>query len=603
MLIDEFIDAEDCVSTSNIQTKDFSYVKLVIVPVQEATVMPLLYDVGEGRVFGQNTMVDVCLFDSEDRRQDLETLAANMFIGAFPWLKSITVPKKLGQAMKSADYVILNPRMLRKKLSFKYAMFDQALFFVTMAEHIHKHASTTAWVTVVTPSYTSLYCHILKSKLPSIPPCRITGLKLHVQVLVTNMIADKMNVPPENVKGVIVWGENIVDFQLATVDLIPHQREPLDDDSLRQAFKTYWESRNLRKGFLVNEENIGMKMCDFYNGGKDKNHQCTYCRGVEYRKHIETTLAGKEGLNFVDNESTMAQGDNSVNEKCQAVKDLQDDIMQKITDHLKSKGSKKDKREKLDEKELLDAYRKGCPSEEKKSNIQISEDGKTTNIIPIMELIQDHHWLFKDLPRICLQASSKPGGAMASCLSKHMFNLHFGTKKPFSIMACVDDAYNFPKGLYTSGPCAVDSGTGSVSFYPSYEMSVNTQLKLFRQIVKIKKQCLLLDGNFWENEAAAFDRKMMPLIEKNEHGIAPASKRCCPMKESPSALKHGFGKPSKAVRELQDVILWYKSQKSKKRKSQKKQAQLKRAAEVKPVAKEGEGGSIDDSFSSVDPTN
>ncbi|KAF6206375.1 hypothetical protein GE061_017608 [Apolygus lucorum] len=521
MMIDEFLASDKKILRPNYQKKYLKTIKLAIIPVQQATVLPFLYDIGEGRVFGENCVVDVYFFDSSDRREDLETLAASVFISAFPWIRNIIFPETVDEALKGADYVILNPRLSRKKLSFKYVALDQGQFFTVMGKKIDELVNALAWVVIVTPSYTSLFCHIMKSQLSRFPYYRITGLKRNIEVLATNMIANKLDVPPDQIRGITVWGENILDFQMSSIDTIYHERKHEEKDHLTE--EDEYNLYHFKPSHSLFKEHAE-ELCKLYHDSQDKNKNCTYCQSTAYAKQRREQLEEQDDSDGAEYECTPQKvEENKLAVKQQTIKELQDEIMEKIAAYLNSKKTRDrgDGPPKINEKELLELYQKGClKSGEMKDNYQCDKDNVLTNILPLTQMIENQYWLMKYLPKICLKASSKTGGSIARCLAEHINFLHEGTKKPFSITACVDEAYEFPRGLYCSGPGIVDTSTGRIIFFPFYEMSENTQLKLFRQMVKLKKQCEILDTNFWNNEEEAFDTKRMPILDKDELGIA-----------------------------------------------------------------------------------
>lgn len=138
----------------------------------------------------------------------LQGLVLELKDGAFPLVSQIIATTKVEEAFAKADVAVLvgakprGPGMERKDL-----LTANAQIFKAQGEALDKFASKNVKVLVVgNPANTNAL--IASHYAPSIPKKNFTALTRLDQNRALSQLSDKLSVPVEDIKNVIIWGNH-----------------------------------------------------------------------------------------------------------------------------------------------------------------------------------------------------------------------------------------------------------------------------------------------------------------------------------------------------------------------------------------------------------
>jgi len=138
----------------------------------------------------------------------LQGLVLELKDGAFPLVAGIVATTKVEEAFAQADVAVLvgakprGPGMERKDL-----LNENAKIFKAQGEALDKHAKKNVKVLVVgNPANTNAL--IASHYAPSIPKKNFTALTRLDQNRALSQLSDKLKVPVEDIKNVIIWGNH-----------------------------------------------------------------------------------------------------------------------------------------------------------------------------------------------------------------------------------------------------------------------------------------------------------------------------------------------------------------------------------------------------------
>ena len=168
----------------------------------------LCFMIAQGRMFGPYQKVILQLLELPAAEGLLQGLTLELKDCAFPLLADIKPTTKVEEAFDQADVAVLvgakprGPGMERKDL-----LNENAKIFKAQGEALDKYAKKTVKVLVVgNPANTNSL--IASHYAPSIPKKNFTALTRLDQNRALSQLSDKLKVPVEDVKNVIIWGNH-----------------------------------------------------------------------------------------------------------------------------------------------------------------------------------------------------------------------------------------------------------------------------------------------------------------------------------------------------------------------------------------------------------
>ena len=168
----------------------------------------LCFMIAQGRMFGPYQKVILQLMELPAAEGALQGLVMELKDCAFPLLADIRPTLKAEEAFEQADVAVLvgarprGPGMERKDL-----LTANAQIFKGQGEAIDKYAKKNIKVLVVgNPANTNAL--IASHYAPSIPKKNFTALTRLDQNRALSQLSDKLKVPVEDIKNVIIWGNH-----------------------------------------------------------------------------------------------------------------------------------------------------------------------------------------------------------------------------------------------------------------------------------------------------------------------------------------------------------------------------------------------------------
>ena len=168
----------------------------------------LCFMIAQGRMFGPYQKVILQLLELPAADATLQGLVLELKDGAFPLVHQIIATTKVEEAFAKADVAVLvgakprGPGMERKDL-----LNENAKIFKAQGEALNQFASKNVKVLVVgNPANTNAL--IASHYAPSIPKKNFTALTRLDYNRALSQLSDKLAVPVEDIKNVIIWGNH-----------------------------------------------------------------------------------------------------------------------------------------------------------------------------------------------------------------------------------------------------------------------------------------------------------------------------------------------------------------------------------------------------------
>jgi malate dehydrogenase len=168
----------------------------------------LVFMIAQGRMFGPYQKVILHLLDLPAMEKSLEGVKMEIDDGAFPLVSDVVCATSPDVGFKDIDVALLvgakprGPGMERKDL-----LRDNGKIFEAQGKALDKYAKKTVKVCVVgNPANTNALIASLNA--PSIPASNFTALTRLDQNRAEAQIAQKVGVPVDSVRNVIIWGNH-----------------------------------------------------------------------------------------------------------------------------------------------------------------------------------------------------------------------------------------------------------------------------------------------------------------------------------------------------------------------------------------------------------
>lgn len=168
----------------------------------------LVFMIAQGRMFGPYQKLILHLLDLPAMAKSLEGVKMELQDGAFPLVSEIVVTTSTDKGFKEIDVALLVGSKPRGKgMERKDLLRDNGNIFKSQGKDLEKYAKKNVKVCVVgNPANTNaLMCSL---NAPSIPKENFTALTRLDQNRAIGQIAEKVGVPVESVKNVIIWGNH-----------------------------------------------------------------------------------------------------------------------------------------------------------------------------------------------------------------------------------------------------------------------------------------------------------------------------------------------------------------------------------------------------------
>lgn len=168
----------------------------------------LLGMLGRGLVFGMKQPIQLNLFDIPQQERKLEASVMEIQDCALPLVKNVIATSDLSVAFKDIKAAFLVGSVPRSKgMERKDLLAKNVLIFKEQGEALDKHACKDVRVLVVgNPANTNaIICSHFAS---TIPRSNFSAMMRLDQNRATAQIANKLGVPPSDVRNVFVWGNH-----------------------------------------------------------------------------------------------------------------------------------------------------------------------------------------------------------------------------------------------------------------------------------------------------------------------------------------------------------------------------------------------------------
>lgn len=164
--------------------------------------------ISRGAIYGQEQNVILHLLDVEPAKNALEGVKMELLDGAYPLLEDVFVFTKPEEAFANVDVAIMCGGVPRKQGMERSDMLHSNVdIYVAQAKALDQFANKDVKVLVVAnPANTNAL--MLAEHAPSIPKENITALTRLDHNRALAQIAQRVNVPVNTVKNVIIWGNH-----------------------------------------------------------------------------------------------------------------------------------------------------------------------------------------------------------------------------------------------------------------------------------------------------------------------------------------------------------------------------------------------------------
>lgn len=168
----------------------------------------LLFRIASGAMFGPNTKIELQLLELEAALPALKGVVMELEDCAFPLLSKITVTADALEAFKEADWALLVGSVPRKEGMERGDLLRiNGGVFIHQGKALDSVAKPTCRVLVVgNPCNTNAF--IAKSVCKRIPAKNFFAMTMLDQNRAVAQLAQKANVPVEQVKQVAIWGNH-----------------------------------------------------------------------------------------------------------------------------------------------------------------------------------------------------------------------------------------------------------------------------------------------------------------------------------------------------------------------------------------------------------
>jgi len=238
--------------------------------------------VAMGKVCGENTPVDLVLFDIPQALASLKGLLLEIEDGAYPLLRKVIVTDDISVAFEGVQVALMVggfprlPGMDRKDLLAKNAQI-----FVAAGKALNEHADKNCKILVVAnPANTN--CYIMQQNAPSIPKENFSCLTRLDHNRAVSQAAIKAGVPAAAVKRITIWGNHsntmVPDLDHASINGAPAAEAIADAAWVKDSFTPTVQNRGAavlaarQKSSAMSAANgVANHVYDWLNGTADKD--------------------------------------------------------------------------------------------------------------------------------------------------------------------------------------------------------------------------------------------------------------------------------------------------------------------------------------------
>jgi len=169
---------------------------------------PLTFEIAKGNMFGPDQPVILHLLDIEPCMGALGGVVMEIEDSALPLVRGVVPTSDLKTAFDKVDYVLMVGAMPRKEgMERKDLLKANCGIFKVQGKALNDYASRNVKVLVVgNPANTNAL--MAQSSAPDIPKENFTALTRLDQNRAVGLLSRRLNVPVENVRNVIIWGNH-----------------------------------------------------------------------------------------------------------------------------------------------------------------------------------------------------------------------------------------------------------------------------------------------------------------------------------------------------------------------------------------------------------
>ncbi|KAL5104604.1 Malate dehydrogenase cytoplasmic [Taenia crassiceps] len=181
-------------------------VKVLITAPTRPEAYDLVLFIGQGGMFGRDQPVTIALYDLFAQDSHLQWLVNEALDSGLEPLEDIYATTDPELAFQNVDVMIILDTIEAASYAHKNERLRQCWqIYSRHGEYLDKYGKQTTKIVVAgDPVNTNAF--ILSKYVPSLPEYCITGLVRMDQNRATFQVANKLNVPTEAVKNVLIWG-------------------------------------------------------------------------------------------------------------------------------------------------------------------------------------------------------------------------------------------------------------------------------------------------------------------------------------------------------------------------------------------------------------
>ncbi|CAH1406493.1 unnamed protein product [Nezara viridula] len=184
--------------------------------------MGLLYELYSGQLYGDRSLVRVYLFDSKDNLEKAEFAYVSIWISGLPFFDDFILTSDPKRALKKSEYVIIHPNIKwDKELTREQIIIDNFPFFKTLAEQICEHCIPSVQILLIGIRCMVPFRLILALFLNKLPLSQVHAITRTVERAAASLISHKVECNSNEIQGVAVFGEDIVEVYNAWMQWSP----------------------------------------------------------------------------------------------------------------------------------------------------------------------------------------------------------------------------------------------------------------------------------------------------------------------------------------------------------------------------------------------
>ncbi len=201
---------------------DFRPIRVAVSGAAGRIAYSLVFRIANGGMFGPQQPVALRLLDTPEAFPHLQACELELRDCASVLLADLQITTEPTRAFEGADWIILlggKPFSPEHRSRLELLRLN-APIMVEQGQAINRVAPTVRILVVTSPSNTN--CMVARSQAPGVPESHWFALTQVIRMRVTALVAEKLGVPPSQIRRVAVWGNNsesaYIDLNAAMVE-------------------------------------------------------------------------------------------------------------------------------------------------------------------------------------------------------------------------------------------------------------------------------------------------------------------------------------------------------------------------------------------------